>query len=231
MWRCDVRLRGSGGSSPCGRLSRRIKGSGGSTGSWGHTKIEPDAGTTMLGRILTVPWYPWLVATAMPILHFLTSNPALSRSSEAVLPLAVALLAVYRRHGKSAGCSQGLASSSRYCLTAVATALLLLTAMSSALWTVLFDERILFSGQLLYLAPLSPVILGRDGQNSLAGRSFFNLTSPHAAGLSYRQPRRWERLRTLGRANRKTPMRLAGCAHGTLAIFEGLPPSTSGSAA
>ena len=48
---------------------------------------------TRLGRLLAVPWYPW-PAAAIPILHFLTSNPLHFAPIEAVIPLAVAVVGV-----------------------------------------------------------------------------------------------------------------------------------------
>lgn len=48
---------------------------------------------TRIRRVLSVPWYPWAVAT-VPILNFLVSNPLHFSVSEAAIPLAVALLVV-----------------------------------------------------------------------------------------------------------------------------------------
>ena len=45
------------------------------------------------GRLLSWPWYPWLVAV-VPVLHFLVSNPSHFAVHEAVLPIAAVLLAV-----------------------------------------------------------------------------------------------------------------------------------------
>jgi len=48
---------------------------------------------TIWGRLLAAPWYPWPVA-AIPILHFLTSNPLHFAAREAVLPIIVAMMVV-----------------------------------------------------------------------------------------------------------------------------------------
>ena len=48
---------------------------------------------TGFGRLLAVPFYPWLAAAA-PILHFLASNPLHFRPVDAVIPLIATLAAV-----------------------------------------------------------------------------------------------------------------------------------------
>lgn len=53
----------------------------------------PDSPVTIWGRLLATPWYPWPVA-AIPILHFLTSNPLHFAAREAVLPIIVAITVV-----------------------------------------------------------------------------------------------------------------------------------------
>ena len=57
--------------------------------------VEEDAGepTTRVSRILGAPWYPWPVV-AVPILHFLISNPFHFAVTEAVIPVGVALMFV-----------------------------------------------------------------------------------------------------------------------------------------
>ena len=73
-----------GTERPVRRL-RRLGGPGG----------DADTGDapSMVGRVLATPWYPW-PAAAIPILHFLTSNPVHFAPIVVVLPLAVALAVV-----------------------------------------------------------------------------------------------------------------------------------------
>lgn len=54
---------------------------------------SPDAPVTIWSRLIAIPWYPLPVA-AIPILHFLTSNPLHFTAREAVLPIIVALTVV-----------------------------------------------------------------------------------------------------------------------------------------
>ena len=74
------------------RLARR-------PAAWNRRRVGPrthaDAGDapTMVGRVLALPWYPWPIA-AIPILHFLTSNPLHFAPIEAVAPLIIALVVV-----------------------------------------------------------------------------------------------------------------------------------------
>lgn len=53
----------------------------------------PDAAMTLWSRLLGAPWYPWPIA-AIPILHFLSSNPLHFAAREAVLPIIAALAVV-----------------------------------------------------------------------------------------------------------------------------------------
>ena len=64
-------------------------------GSLGGPGVDSDTGDapTKVGRVLAAPWYPW-PAAAIPILHFLTSNPVHFAPIVVVLPLAVAMAAV-----------------------------------------------------------------------------------------------------------------------------------------
>ena len=68
--------------------------------------LESEAATrshsapTVWDRLIAAPWYPWPVA-AIPILHFLASNPLHFAAREALLPVVAALLVV-------TGCVGGL---------------------------------------------------------------------------------------------------------------------------
>ena len=66
---------------------------------------------TRIGRLLHVPWYPWLVAT-VPILNFLVNNSLQFAVSEVTIPLFVALALVTVLAGGAAACVRGLVSSS-----------------------------------------------------------------------------------------------------------------------
>ena len=76
-----VRLRARG---PATRI-RRLAGPRADAGV-GHSP-------TMVGRVLATPWYPW-PAAAIPILHFLTSNPLHFAPIEALVPLVIVLVIV-----------------------------------------------------------------------------------------------------------------------------------------
>ena len=58
-----------------------------------HAETEVGESPTLFGRVLASPWYPW-PAAAIPILHFLTSNPLHFAPIEAVVPLGIALVVV-----------------------------------------------------------------------------------------------------------------------------------------
>ena len=58
-----------------------------------HAEGEVGESPTLFGRVLATPWYPW-PAAAIPILHFLTSNPLHFAPIEAVVPLGIALVVV-----------------------------------------------------------------------------------------------------------------------------------------
>ena len=58
-----------------------------------HAEREVGESPTLFGRVLATPWYPW-PAAAIPILHFLTSNPLHFAPIEAVVPLGIALVVV-----------------------------------------------------------------------------------------------------------------------------------------
>ncbi len=85
------------------RVARRSVWSGwiwvhaGVNGTWGLIGSGPasdhDDRPTISRRLLSVPWYPWLVGTT-PILNFLVSNPSHFVVSESFIPLAVALSVV-----------------------------------------------------------------------------------------------------------------------------------------
>ncbi len=168
--RVAARLRQAGATVR--RLSRRTKGRGRLLVGSGS---EPDAGNspTMLGRILTVPWYPWPVAT-VPILHFLTSNPLHFSVSEAVLPLAVALVVVT---GSMVSLQRALKDWHRpAAATAGATALLFAYGHVERALDGAVDERILFSATVVLGAIVAAVILGAVGLVS-RGSQFANLTA------------------------------------------------------
>ena len=67
--------------------------------TWRRRLVRPRAegevgeSPTLFGRVLATPWYPW-PAAAIPILHFLTSNPLHFAPIEAVVPLGIALVVV-----------------------------------------------------------------------------------------------------------------------------------------
>ena len=58
-----------------------------------HAEREVGESPTLFGRVLATPWYPW-PAAAIPILHFLASNPLHFAPIEAVVPLGIALVVV-----------------------------------------------------------------------------------------------------------------------------------------
>ena len=82
---------------------RRLRATARSLARWPITWVrrladagaEPDTGdqSTKISRLFSSPWYPWPVA-AIPILHFLTSNPQHFAAREAAIPLGVALMVV-----------------------------------------------------------------------------------------------------------------------------------------
>ena len=75
---------GRGGALLRARIGRLVKIRVGGT-----TRTPP----SRLKRVLEAPWYPW-PATTVPILHYLASNPLHFAVNEALVPLAVGLVAV-----------------------------------------------------------------------------------------------------------------------------------------
>ncbi|MCY4112453.1 MAG: hypothetical protein OXG33_00755 [Chloroflexi bacterium] len=147
------------------RRLRRLEGPGADSGT-GDTP-------TLVGRVLATPWYPW-PAAAIPILHFLTSNPVHFAPIEAVLPLAVALAVV-----------TGGVVSLRLLLKdwhrpAAATAGVTVVAfayghIARALDGIL-DERALFAGAVV-LAAGAVVMAIRAGLLAARGTQLLNLTA------------------------------------------------------
>ena len=86
-----VHPRVAGGIRRFGRLAKlRVK--------WSRFSVAPaeeatDRVPTLTGRILSTPWYPWLL-TVVPILHFMTNNPLHFSLSETVVPIGTALVLV-----------------------------------------------------------------------------------------------------------------------------------------
>ena len=88
------------------RVARRLRETG--TGAWrqvgrllvsARPVVKTDAGRptgdppSRFHRVLEPPWYPW-PAAAVPILHYLASNPLHFDVSESIIPLVVVLAAV-----------------------------------------------------------------------------------------------------------------------------------------
>ena len=138
-----------------------------------HAEREVGESPTLFGRVLATPWYPW-PAAAIPILHFLASNPLHFAPIEAVMPLGIALVVV-TASVVSLRC--GLKDWHR-------------PAAASAAVTVVFfgyghvegaldgsvDERVLVAGAvMLGAAAVSAAV--RPGQSVARATQFLNLAS------------------------------------------------------
>ena len=126
-----------------------------------------------LGHILSIPWYPWLVAT-VPILHFLTNNPLHFTLSEAIVPLAVAFAVVT---GSMAGLQRVVKDWHRPAATTASVIVVFFAYghVESALKGVV-DEPILFAGTVVLGATIVVVTLKARGLAS-RGTQFANLTA------------------------------------------------------
>ena len=128
---------------------------------------------TRRGRLLAVPWYPWPIA-AIPILHFLTSNPLHFAPIEAVAPLIIVLVVVT---GSVVGLRLILKDWHR-------------PAAATAAVTVIFfgyghvegaldgnvDERVLFAGAAM-LGAAAAVTIVRAGAWAAHGTRFLNFAA------------------------------------------------------
>ena len=154
------------------RLARR-------PAAWGRRRVgsrtHADAGDspTMVGRVLAPPWYPWPIA-AIPILHFLTSNPLHFAPIEAVVPLGVALIAV-----------TGSVVSLRFLLrdwhrpaaaTAAVTVVVFAYGHVEGALDGNVDERVLFAGAVV-LGVAAAVTAIRAGVSTARATRFLNLTA------------------------------------------------------
>ena len=154
------------------RLARR-------PAAWGRRRVGPrthaDAGDspTMLGRVLALPWYPWPVA-AIPILHFLTSNPLHFAPIEAVIPLGVALIAVT---GSVVGLRFLLKDWHRpAAATAAVTVIVFAYGHVEGALDGNVDERVLFAGAAV-LGVAAAVTAVRTGVSTARATRFLNLTA------------------------------------------------------
>lgn len=127
---------------------------------------------TRLGRVLSTPWYPWLVS-AIPILHFLANNPLHFDAGDAVVPLVFVL----------AGVTLGVISL-KFVLkdwhrsaAATATATVIFFAYGHVERTLdgTVDERIFFAGAVALGAAVVTALL-RRADLAARGAQFANLT-------------------------------------------------------
>ena len=138
-----------------------------------HAEGEVGESPTLFGRVLATPWYPW-PAAAIPILHFLTSNPLHFAPIEAVLPLGIALVAV-----------TGSVISLRFVLkdwhrpaaaTTAVTAVFFAYGHVERVLDGSVDERVLVAGAvMLGAAAVSATV--RPGQSVARATQFLNLAS------------------------------------------------------
>ena len=154
------------------RLARR-------PAAWSRRRVGPrthaDAGDspTMVGRVLARPWYPWPIA-AIPILHFLTSNPLHFAPIEAVVPLGVALIAV-------TGSVVGLRFLHKdwhrpAAATAAVTVVVFAYGHVEGALDGNVDERVLFAGAVV-LGPAAAVAAIRAGVSTARATRFLNITA------------------------------------------------------
>ena len=144
-------------------------------GSLGRPGAHTDADDppTMVGRVLATPWYPW-PAAAIPILHFLTSNPVHFAPIVVVLPLAVALAFVT---GSVVGLRLVLKDWHR---PAAATAGVTVVAFAyghiERAIDGNLDERALFAGAVVVAAAAVAIAI-RAGALAARGTQMLNLTA------------------------------------------------------
>ena len=138
-----------------------------------HAERAVGESPTLFGRVLATPWYPW-PAAAIPILHFLTSNPLHFAPIEAVVPLGIALVVVT---ASVVSLRFGLKDWHR-----PATATTAVTAVFFAYGHVeraldgSVDERVLVAGAvMLGAAAVSAAV--RPGQSVARATQFLNLAS------------------------------------------------------
>ena len=138
---------------------------------------SPDAGAgaspTAVGRVLATPWYPW-PAAAIPILHFLTSNPLHFAPIEAVIPLGAALAVVT---GGVVGLRLFLKDWHRpAAATAGVTVVFFAYGHIERALDGNLDERALFAGAVALAAAAAIVAIGA-GTLAARGTQLLNLTA------------------------------------------------------
>ena len=166
------------------RVARRLRETG--TGAWrqvgrllvsARPVVKTDAGRptgdppSRFHRVLEPPWYPW-PAAAVPILHYLASNPLHFDVSESIIPLVVVLAAVTIG---VVGLRFGLKDWHRS--AAASTALIVVFFgyghMAGAIDARL-DDRVMF-GLAIVLAASMAVLIVRRGATAVQFSPFLNL--------------------------------------------------------
>ena len=166
------------------RVARRLRETG--TGAWrqvgrllvsARPVVKTDAGRptgdppSRFHRVLEPPWYPW-PAAAVPILHYLASNPLHFDVSESIIPLVVVLAAVTIG---VVGLRFGLKDWHRS--AAASTALIVVFFgyghMAGAIDARL-DDRVMF-GLAVVLAASMAVLIVRRGATAVQFSPFLNL--------------------------------------------------------
>ena len=144
-------------------------------GRVGGPRADTDAGAspTAVGRVLATPWYPW-PAAAIPILHFLTSNPLHFAPIEAVIPLGAALVVVT---GGVVGLRLFLKDWHRpAAATAGVTVVFFAYGHIERALDGNLDERALFAGAVALAAAAAIVAIGA-GTLAARGTQLLNLTA------------------------------------------------------
>ena len=150
------------------RPVRRLAGHG-ALGAETHAGGRP----TLVGRFLATPWYPW-PAAAIPILHFLASNPLHFAPIESVLPLAVALVVVT---GAVVGLRLVLKDWHRSsAATAAITVVFFAYGHVERALVEISDERVLFAGAVVLVAAAVVLVIRAAGLPA-RGTPFLNLTA------------------------------------------------------
>lgn len=134
----------------------------------GRTAREPPS---RIHRLLESPWYPWPAAT-VPVLHFLASNPLHFALQEAIVPLAVVLVAV-----TFLVVSLWIALKDWHRAAAATTAVAVIVFAYGHLQTALagrLDDRLVF-GIAVALAALVAGLIIRRGSTAFGLAPFLNL--------------------------------------------------------